>query len=307
MDTSCLEALMVQNSMNSGNNHILNAVRSGDDHILNNANSSTNSILGTLYTGLGHLANSENNGFLHILNDAHAGQSSLDAEINSAERNLTSLVTSNGYRIQDAEARISNIAVTQGLNNNNAIVKVGDDTRNAITNSTDVVRTMIDAKADWLFGSLQDARVDLRDTTERYASELRSQSDRNFMDLRNANDRTSERVLSVGRDLALEMARSEERVIKQQLVDTSAIQNEALKNKNELAREVAETACAIKEKIVNSANETNSLIRKLDEERLRFALSEEKTKSLILGLKLSDCSRCNPQCCSCDGDKDHPK
>lgn len=66
--------------------------------------------------------------------------------------------------------------------------------------------------------------------------------------------------------------------------NTSAIQIEALKNKEELARQIAECCCEQKELTREKANETQQLIRELDKERIRDELA--KTREELIALRV---------------------
>jgi len=64
--------------------------------------------------------------------------------------------------------------------------------------------------------------------------------------------------------------------------NTAAIQMSAECNKSELARQIAECCCENKALILESAGKTDALIRSLDSERTREALSDAKLKILSL-------------------------
>ena len=64
----------------------------------------------------------------------------------------------------------------------------------------------------------------------------------------------------------------------------SQIQIEALKNKEELARQIAECCCEQKSLTLETSHATQDLIRKLDEQRVRDELA--KTREELIALKL---------------------
>lgn len=66
--------------------------------------------------------------------------------------------------------------------------------------------------------------------------------------------------------------------------NTAAIQIEALKNKEELARQIAECCCENKALILETSHKTEDLVRKLDEQRLRDELA--KAREELIGLRI---------------------
>jgi hypothetical protein len=64
----------------------------------------------------------------------------------------------------------------------------------------------------------------------------------------------------------------------------SQIQIEALKNKEELARQIAECCCEQKALTIEKANDTQQLVRELDKERLRDELA--KTREELIALRV---------------------
>ena len=62
------------------------------------------------------------------------------------------------------------------------------------------------------------------------------------------------------------------------------IELDACKNREALSRQLSDCCCEIKEKIGSSADNTDSLISRLETDRLRDSLQTAKTEALITGL-----------------------
>lgn len=69
--------------------------------------------------------------------------------------------------------------------------------------------------------------------------------------------------------------------------NAAAIQIEALRNKEELARQIAECCCENKALIIEKANHTDDLIRKLDEQRVRDELAKTREELIALRVRAS--------------------
>jgi hypothetical protein len=67
--------------------------------------------------------------------------------------------------------------------------------------------------------------------------------------------------------------------------NTAAIQLEALKNKAMLATQLAECCCELKETVGATAAQTQSVIREIDNNRVRDALAAATTENLIASLR----------------------
>lgn len=67
--------------------------------------------------------------------------------------------------------------------------------------------------------------------------------------------------------------------------NTAAIQIESLKNKEELARQIAECCCENKSLILETSHKTEDLIRKLDEQRIRDELARTREELMALRIR----------------------
>jgi len=105
---------------------------------------------------------------------------------------------------------------------------------------------------------------------------------------------------AVGRgfqDTRLDIANSKECVTKTMLENFAAVQLEAAKNyaaiqldacrnKEALARQMAEGFCCLKDRVTETANTTQQLVRELDTNRIRDSLATANTNNLILQMRL---------------------
>jgi hypothetical protein len=82
--------------------------------------------------------------------------------------------------------------------------------------------------------------------------------------------------------IRLDMCKLENTLMKQASDNVMAIQLDALKNKECLSKQLAECCCEIKEKVDNTACQTQALIQAGEAGRLRDALQEAQTKNLFL-------------------------
>lgn len=113
---------------------------------------------------------------------------------------------------------------------------------------------------------------------------IMSQAASQFKDilLQNCNDTASIKMQAeiLGKDAAL-AARD---LMHQADKNTAAIQMEAFRHKDELARQIAECCCEQKALTLETSHHTQDLIRKLDEQRLRDELA--KTREELIALRV---------------------
>lgn len=111
-----------------------------------------------------------------------------------------------------------------------------------------------------------------------------SQSASQFKDilLQNCNDTAAIKMQAeiLGKDAAL-AARD---LMHQADKNTAAIQMEAFRHKEELARQIAECCCEQKALVLETSHHTQDLIRKLDEQRVRDELA--KTREELIALRV---------------------
>jgi len=157
--------------------------------------------------------------------------------------------------------------------NQSTTIAVGKDLAAEICRSTSDIRAGVKKSKEVTKSAAKDVTIELL----RQSSESRGLADRNFA-----------HSTSLAKDQQLEMSKMQHVLERQASDNVKFVELDALRNKEHLARQLAECCCEIKEKIGESADKTNALISTLDLNKTRDELAKINTENMMLRLKASD-------------------
>lgn len=199
--------------------------------------------------------------------------------------------------------------------------KVGVATRDAVERNGSLNLTSTERNGGEIRYNLERSAGDTRWTVERTAAETRSLVHDNYagimmankdnllaakdtqIDVERARCASREATLHLHRSLGktearlglqaekhhgverLDLCHVEGRLQRQASDNYAAIQLDALKNKEALARQMSECCCELKERVANTAAATQALIRDTETARLRDSLATASQENLILRLR----------------------
>lgn len=199
--------------------------------------------------------------------------------------------------------------------------KVGISIRDAVEHNSSLNLTSTERNGSEIRYNLERAAGDTRLTVERTASETRGLVHENYagimmankdnllaakdtqIDVKKAQYESREATLHLHRSLGktegrlalqaekhhglerLDLVHVEGRLQKQASDNYASVQLDALKNKEALARQMAECCCELKERVANTAAATQALIRDTETARLRDSLAAASQENLILRLR----------------------
>jgi hypothetical protein len=193
-----------------------------------------------------------------------------------------------------------------------AVERIGDNLHNNIVNTTTDVKNAVERNGSANLAATERVGTATLLSVERNSGEGRAQAERIAAEVRSLLGRNDSNILLTAKDNLLELCKAAGVLERQAADNTASIKLEALKNKEALARQLAECCCEIKEqsaresceikeltrqescdikeKIDFRANETNLLVRELDTSRVRDDLTAANTENLILRLKKQCCT-----------------
>lgn len=312
-DSSCYTTPLVLESVHNSTGHVLNAVQTnsrinGTEH-------------GQIQTAIcqaegGVLNAVSNNGRSNASEHAQIGYRVCDAE--------GKILTSIGEHSCDIIGSVHDVAYKDAKNICDATASIVGN----VVNTSNVVRDSVERSAENASNNVFRTSADLKDevnrtsglnleaterngvqsllSIERNAGESRAQAERIAGEVRSAINNVNQNVLLTSKDQLLEICKVEGALSRQAADNTASITLEALKNKEALARQLAECCCElkeltaaqsceikelirsescdIKERLDDRSTETNLLIRELDATKVRDSLNAANTENLILRL-----------------------
>jgi len=204
----------------------------------------------------------------------------------------------------DATSSIKNQVVGTSNTVRNAVERRGDMLKDNIIYSASDLKNAVNRNGQAnLLSTERNGKENLL-SVERNSVENRAQAERIAASNRLYLDQVNTNVLLTAKDNLLELCKTQNRLQRQAADNKASIELEALKNKEALARQLADCCCEIKEqsakqscdikqlvreqscdikvKIDARANETQLLLRNLDTARLRDDLTAANTENVIL-------------------------
>lgn len=171
-----------------------------------------------------------------------------------------------------------------GLFNNGSIERSADKTQNEVEKFGLRELDAITSAEKYLYAGMSQNAKDLMLQACGNAEKVMHQSAEHLKDLllQNCHDTASIKMQAevLGKDAAL-AARD---LMHQADKNTAAIQLEAFRHKDDLARQIAECCCEQKALTLETSHHTQDLVRKLDEQRLRDELA--KTREELIALRV---------------------
>jgi len=304
----------ILNAMTTGNFHTLNGIYNGNTQILSNLNANAVNLASTQGVIQNDICNTARNLSTELTN--------LGYKLGDSENRITSSTVQEGRNLSQNVFQTALGLQKSMSDDTNALRDTMErfhDRNNASVSSVRYdLKDSIDRNGYNNLSAVERTSAGSLLHQERTTGEIRSQAERLAAEARVNMTGINNNVFATAKDLALEMCKIDGQLSRQASDNTAHVQIEALKNREALSRQMSECYCGIKElslketgeikdliiraagdlkdRVDNRTHETQQLIRAIENDKMRDALSEEKAKNLLLRLSQRVDPRCDPRC-----------
>ncbi len=187
--------------------------------------------------------------------------------------------------------QLSGVVERHALNNSNLIQRASDKTQEVVQSEAHRTQDEVEkfgfreldaihGAEKYLYAGMSQNAKEMLLEFERTKLEMKNDFRDVFVELKDGNKDLLLQACGNAKDAAL-AARD---LMHQADKNTAAIQLEAFRHKEDLARQIAECCCEQKALTIEKSNETQQLVRELDKERIRDELA--KTREELIALRV---------------------
>lgn len=271
-----------------------------DDHHHNNDHMD---LAGMIHDTNGHVLNSVHTASRHSGNEHSQLQHSISQvggdlhnALNTHSR-ATGLEHSNlQHRISDAEGKVSSLVCESGKDNMQLVHSSTNSIVGHVVGASNTVRDTLERKTDKLSESVERLGLANLSAIKEVKCDLGLAMERGHGELRSVIADTKSTVLLTSKESLLELCKAKNDLERQAADNRASIEYKALENREALARQLAECCCEIKEqqlrqhceikeKVDARATQTELLIREIDAQRIRDALTQANSENTFLRLQ----------------------